>query len=145
MQFLNAYTEDHRDICEQLRLKEILWAAKLIPNKGTVPRCFFYNLIHNYRRLIRYQIIGLLKFQKAGDQDGFIGDFSAKTKLTTETYQLKVKTEPGDGLFEVSITYDIRRNAFSTKVSSRLISANFHRMNMKVSKNMYRISDFRRQ
>lgn len=93
MQFLNAYTEDHRDICEQLRLKEILWAAKLIPNKG------------------------LLKFQKAGDQDGFIGDFSAKTKLTTETYQLKVKTEPGDGLFEVSITYDIRRNAFSTKIS----------------------------
>ncbi|XP_076238504.1 uncharacterized protein LOC143181785 [Calliopsis andreniformis] len=93
IQFLNAYTEDHRDICEELRLKEILWAAKLIPNKG------------------------LLKFQKAGDQDGFIGDFSAKTKLTTETYQLKVKTYPGDGLFEVSINYDIKKNTFSTKIS----------------------------
>ncbi|XP_076395907.1 uncharacterized protein LOC100877796 [Megachile rotundata] len=93
IQFLNLYTDDHRDICEQLQLKEILWAAKLIPNKG------------------------LLKFQKSGDQDGFIGDFSAQTKLTSEIYQLKVKTEPGDGLFEVSITYDIKKNKFSTKIS----------------------------
>ncbi|XP_046142481.1 uncharacterized protein LOC114874273 [Osmia bicornis bicornis] len=93
IEFLNKYTEDHRDICEPLKLKEILWAAKLIPNKG------------------------LLKFQKSGDQDGFIGDFSAKTKLTSEVYQLKVKTKPGDGLFEVSITYDIKKNAFSTKIS----------------------------
>ena len=93
MQFLNAYTEDHRDICKELELKEILWAAKLMPSKG------------------------LLKFQKSGDQDGFIGDFSAKTKLTSETYQLKVKTVPGDGLFEVSVIYDIKKNTFSTKIS----------------------------
>ncbi|XP_076284101.1 uncharacterized protein LOC143210795 [Lasioglossum baleicum] len=93
IEFLNVYTEEHRKICERLQLKEILWAAKLLPNKG------------------------LLKFQKSGDQDGFIGDFSAKTKPTSETYQLKVKTNPGDGLFEVSITYDIRRNTFSTKIS----------------------------
>lgn len=93
IQFLNTYTEDHRDICEELKFKKILWAAKLIPNKG------------------------LLKFYKSGDQDGFIGDFSAKTKLTTETYQLKVKTVPGDGLFEVSINYDIKKNVFSTKIS----------------------------
>lgn len=58
-----------------------------------------------------------MKFQKSGDQDGFIGDFSAKTKLTIETYQLKVKTEPGAALFEVSITYDIKKNSFVTKVS----------------------------
>ncbi|XP_060814232.1 uncharacterized protein LOC132906245 [Bombus pascuorum] len=93
VQFLNVYTENHRNICEELKLKEILWAAKLIPNKD------------------------LLKFYKSGDQDGFMGDFSAKTKLTTETYQLKVKTEPGFGLFEVSINYDIKKNTFSTKIS----------------------------
>ncbi|CAL7939740.1 unnamed protein product [Xylocopa violacea] len=93
IEFLNSYTEDHRDICEQLQLKEILWAAKFIPNKG------------------------LLKFQKSGDEDGFVGDFSAKTKLTTEIYQLKVKTIPGDGLFEVSITYDMKKNTFLTKIS----------------------------
>ncbi|XP_015439519.1 PREDICTED: uncharacterized protein LOC107194414 [Dufourea novaeangliae] len=89
--FLNDYTKEYRRICAQLQLKEILWAAKLIPNEG------------------------LLKFQKSGDQDGFLGDFSAKTKLTTKIYQLKVKTEPGNGLFEVSITYNIRKNTFSTK------------------------------
>lgn len=49
-----------------------------------------------------------------------MGDFSAKTKLTTETYQLKVKTEPGFGLFEASINYDIKKNTFSTKVSLQL-------------------------
>lgn len=36
VQFLNVYTENHRNICEELKLKEILWAAKLIPNKGIV-------------------------------------------------------------------------------------------------------------
>ena len=71
--------------------------------------------------LLKYKIAGLLKFYKSGDQDGFIGDFSAKTKLTTETYQLKVKTVPGDGLFEVSINYDIKKNVFSTKVSNSII------------------------
>ncbi|XP_026672078.1 uncharacterized protein LOC108628160 isoform X1 [Ceratina calcarata] len=98
IQFLNSYTRDHRDICEELTLKEIMWSAKLIPNKD------------------------LLKFQKSGDQDGFVGDFSAKTKLNTEIYQLKVKTIPGDGLFEVSISYDIKKNSFSTKVSLLLYS-----------------------
>ncbi|XP_078052258.1 uncharacterized protein LOC144478335 [Augochlora pura] len=93
IEFLNSYTEEHRNICEKLQLKEILWAAKLLPNKD------------------------LLKFQKSGDQDGFIGDFTAKTKIISETYQLKVKTTPGNGLFEVSITYDIGKNTFSTKIS----------------------------
>lgn len=93
VQFLNDYTEDHRDICERLELMEILWAAKLIPNKG------------------------LLKFHKSGDQDGFIGDFSAKTQVTQDVYQLKVKTEPGEGLFEVSITHDLVKNTFATKIS----------------------------
>ncbi|CAK9833930.1 hypothetical protein ANTRET_LOCUS10540 [Anthophora retusa] len=93
IQFLNTYTEEHRDICEQLKLKEILWVAKLIPNKG------------------------LLKFQKSGDQDGFVGDFSAETKLVNEIYQLKVRTEPGDGLFEVSVTHDFKKNTYSTKIS----------------------------
>lgn len=70
--------------------------------------------------MLKCKIVDLLKFYKSGDQDGFMGDFSAKTKLTTETYQLKVKTEPGFGLFEVSINYDIKKNTFSTKVSLQL-------------------------
>lgn len=65
-----------------------------------------------------YDISGLLNFRKSGDQDGFIGDFSAKTKVTTEIYQLKVRTVPGDALFEVSIVHDLAKNTFHTKVGS---------------------------
>lgn len=64
-------------------------------------------------------ISGLLNFRKSGDQDGFIGDFSAKTKVTNEIYQLKVRTVPGDALFEVSIIHNLVKNTFLTKVSSK--------------------------
>lgn len=50
-----------------------------------------------------------------------MGDFSANTKLTTEMYQVKIRTEPGKGLFEGSISYDVQRNIFSMKVSSALM------------------------
>ncbi|XP_035734477.1 uncharacterized protein LOC118447091 isoform X1 [Vespa mandarinia] len=93
VQFLNTYTEEHRDICETLKINQILWSAKLLPTKG------------------------LLNFQKSGDQDGFVADLSAKTKLTSEIYQIKVKTEPGGGLFEASITYNVNKNIFNTKIS----------------------------
>lgn len=36
----------------------------------------------------------------------------------TEIYQLKVRTVPGDALFEVSIVHDLAKNIFHTKVSS---------------------------
>ncbi|XP_043284844.1 uncharacterized protein [Venturia canescens] len=93
VQFLNSYTEEHRNICEVLRLDKILWSSKLIPTKG------------------------LLNFKKSGDKDGFVGDFSAKTALMSEVYQVKVKTEPGGALFEASITHDVQKNAFQTKIS----------------------------
>ena len=64
-----------------------------------------------------WRFAGLLDFRKSGDQDGFIGDFSAKTKVPTEIYQLKVRTVPGDALFEVSITHNFAENTFHVKVS----------------------------
>lgn len=45
IQFLNSYTEDHRDICEKLKIKEILWAAKLIPNKGIINNYIFFSML----------------------------------------------------------------------------------------------------
>ncbi|XP_011498196.1 PREDICTED: uncharacterized protein LOC105362451 [Ceratosolen solmsi marchali] len=93
LKFLNSYTENHRDICEKLRLGQILWAAKLIPTKG------------------------ILHFQKSRDTDGFVSELSAKTKLTTELYQLKIKALPGKGLFEASISRDINKNIFFTRIS----------------------------
>ncbi|KAK0087881.1 hypothetical protein PV325_013870 [Microctonus aethiopoides] len=91
--FLNSYTEEHRNICHVLHLGQIIWSAKLIPTKG------------------------LLTFKKSGDLDGFMGDFSAKTAFSHETYQIKVKTQPGEGLFEASIEYDVTKNIFNIKIS----------------------------
>ncbi|XP_015587681.1 uncharacterized protein LOC107264194 isoform X2 [Cephus cinctus] len=93
IQFLNSYTEEHRHICELLSLKEILGSAKLMPTKG------------------------LLSFKKTRDKDGFLGDFSAKTVVTSEVYQLKIKSEPGDGLFEASISYNVKKKLFNTKIA----------------------------
>ncbi|XP_012284761.1 uncharacterized protein LOC105702073 [Orussus abietinus] len=93
LKFLNDYVEEHRNKCEILHLDSILWAAKLLPTKG------------------------LLNYKKSGDTDGFVGDFSANTKLTNEIYQLKIMTVPGGGLFEVSMSYDVKNNTFNTKIS----------------------------
>ncbi|XP_048514865.1 uncharacterized protein LOC105688188 isoform X2 [Athalia rosae] len=93
VKFLNDYLSPHQDICDTLKLNKIIWSAKLIPTEG------------------------LLNFRKSGDQDGFLGDFSAKTKLTNELYQLKVSVEPGDGLFEVSINHNIKENLYTTKIT----------------------------
>lgn len=65
-----------------------------------------------------WHFTGLLDFRKSGDQDGFMGDFTAKTKVATEIYQLKVKTVPGDALFEISITHNLAKNTFHVKVNS---------------------------
>jgi len=47
IQFLNGYTEDHHNICAILHLDEILWAAKLIPTKGTGrAKCIVYHIIY---------------------------------------------------------------------------------------------------
>lgn len=66
-------------------------------------------------------VSGLLNFQRSGDQDGFVGDFSAKTEITSEMYQLKVKTDPSGGIFEASITYDVKNDVFSVKVSREFL------------------------
>lgn len=95
--FLNAYTEEHRDICHVLKISEIIWSHRLIPTNG------------------------ILRFQGAGDRDGFIPDLSAKTQQTHDIYQVKVKTEPGGGLFEASIDHDVKKNVFSTKVRNLFI------------------------
>ncbi|KAF7997895.1 hypothetical protein HCN44_009293 [Aphidius gifuensis] len=93
IKFINSYTLEHRDICEILKLDEIIWSARLIPTDG------------------------ILKFQKTKDKDGFIGDFSSKTQLVNDIYQIKVKTMPGEGLFEVSVSHDVVKNIFNTQIS----------------------------
>ncbi|XP_058788866.1 uncharacterized protein LOC131662900 [Phymastichus coffea] len=93
VEFLNFYTGEHRDICQKLHVGQVMWASKLIPTKG------------------------LLHFERSRDADGFVAALNAKTQLTTEIYQLKIKTLPGNGLFEASISHDVQKDIFSTKIS----------------------------
>jgi hypothetical protein len=85
-------TESYRDICADLHVERIQWAAKLVPNEG------------------------LLRFRKNADIDGFVADLSAHTVVTQEVYQLKVSTMPGGGLFEASLMYDVTDGSFTVRV-----------------------------
>jgi hypothetical protein len=51
-----------------------------------------------------------------------MSELSANTQLTTELYQLKIKTLPGKGLFEASISRDVNKNIFSTKVCTQIFA-----------------------
>lgn len=78
---LNNYTEMRRDLCEKLKLAQIFWAMKMIPNDN------------------------LLKFKKNADIDGFVADMSAKMKITIHVYQIKVLVTPGNSIFEATISH----------------------------------------
>lgn len=90
---INRYTDENRNICEPLTLKEVVWSAKLIPQKS------------------------LLNFKTNKDSDGFLADLSADTKLTNELYQVKLITSPSLAIYESSIQYDIVNNIFRVKIS----------------------------
>lgn len=49
--------------------------------------------------------------------DGFLADLSGKTKLKTNTYQIKLLLTPGDSLFEASITHNLEKDKFDLKMS----------------------------
>ena len=93
VKYINSYTSEHRDLCSELKLQDIQWSAKLLPNEN------------------------LLKFKKNSDYDGFVGDMSDKMQISTEIYQVKVSLVPGNMLFEASIRYYVKENKFSVSVS----------------------------
>lgn len=90
---INKFTKDYRDICEELRLDEVKWSGKLIPQKG------------------------LLHFKSNKDTDGFLADLSANTKVTNEMYQVKIIASPSNAIYESSVLYDFALNEFHVKLS----------------------------
>ncbi|CAG9805099.1 unnamed protein product [Chironomus riparius] len=90
---INKYTSDYRDICEPLILKEVVWSAKLIPQKN------------------------LLNFKTNKDTDGFLADFNADTKVTSEMFQINIITLPSLAIYESSVLYDFINNVFRVKIS----------------------------
>lgn len=90
---INKFTKDFRTICETLTLKEVVWSAKLIPQKS------------------------LLNFKSNKDTDGFLADLSADTKVTNEMFQVKLITNPSEAIYESTVLYDFVNNVFRVKIS----------------------------
>ncbi|KAG5681365.1 hypothetical protein PVAND_010807 [Polypedilum vanderplanki] len=90
---INKFTQDYRKICMKLTLKEVVWSAKLIPQKS------------------------LLNFKSNLDTDGFLADLTANTKVTNEMYQVKIITNPSEAIYESTVLYDFTNNVFRVKIS----------------------------
>ena len=88
----SSYNAEFTDLCAILSIKQIHWATKMVPNKS------------------------VMKFKGALDNDGFVPDLTGNVHVTKETYQLKVKTSPGDGIFEFSVNYDVNSESYKLKV-----------------------------
>lgn len=91
--YLNNYTAPHRDLCETWQLHSVQWALKMTPNEN------------------------LLKFHKNADLDGFVPDMSARMQVNDNTYQIKVTLEPGNAIFEASITHNLVRDVMEMRLS----------------------------
>ncbi|KAK5972176.1 Elongation factor Tu [Trichostrongylus colubriformis] len=81
---INQQLKDVFHLCAKLSLKELLEARKLVPNEG------------------------VLKYKNAMDKDGFAPDLSGTTKTAFAHYQIKLRTQPGDAIYEVTLLYDFR-------------------------------------
>lgn len=85
---INLFTQESREMCHELRIEEIKWSGKLIPQKS------------------------LLKFKSNSDQDGFLADLSASTKITNDMYQVKIVASPSKAIYESSVLYDFTKDKF---------------------------------
>lgn len=90
---INEYTQPYRHICETLSVSDIEWVMKMTPNEN------------------------LIKYNKNADLDGFVADLSAKMKIKSDLYQIKVVLTPGDSVFEASATYSIHEDELNIKMS----------------------------
>ena len=90
---INGFTNEYRDMCQELSLSEISSSAKLIPQKS------------------------LLHFKSNKDTDGFVADMSGKTKILNDMYQVKIVVNPSSAIYEASVLYDFNENKFRVKIS----------------------------
>ncbi|EPB76550.1 hypothetical protein ANCCEY_04329 [Ancylostoma ceylanicum] len=79
---INKQLKDVLHLCAKLSLKELLDAKKLVPNEG------------------------LLKYKNVKDKDGFVPDLSGNTKTAFAHYQIKLRTTPGNAIYEVTLFYN---------------------------------------
>jgi hypothetical protein len=58
----------------------------------------------------------MLEFKKSIDPDGLKADLSDDTAVINVVVQIWIYTKPGDGLFEVTVNHNLKKN--TTAVSS---------------------------
>ncbi|CAJ0579700.1 unnamed protein product, partial [Mesorhabditis spiculigera] len=80
---INAQTEPERKLCAPLRLKNLMYARRMVPNEA------------------------MLKYKAVKDADGFVPDLSGTTKADLLFYQLKLRTTPGDAEYEVTLRHEV--------------------------------------
>ena len=93
---INAYINTYQSICESLLLAEINWVMKLKPHED------------------------LLRFKQNKDIDGYLADLSSRMKVNVELYQVKITVQPGQSIFEASVTHRISDNKFDVKFHKSL-------------------------
>ncbi|WKY03684.1 hypothetical protein Q1695_004996 [Nippostrongylus brasiliensis] len=91
---INRQLKDVFHLCAVLSLKELMEAKKLVPNEG------------------------LLKYKNVKDNDGFVPDLSGNTKPAFAHYQIKLRTKPGDAIFEVTLFYDFKASEVHIDLTS---------------------------
>lgn len=89
---LNEYTLAQRNKCAKLAVAEVFWVNMLRPNDN------------------------LLKFRKNADVDGFIPDLGGTVLDVDNVFQIKVRTVPGDGLYEASVTHYVKEDRMELKM-----------------------------
>lgn len=89
---LNEFTKNYRSMCAELSVSRIYYVTKLLPKDGVV------------------------KYAKNADYDGFVPDLSAKTKVDKNIYQIKALLNPGNSIFEASITHYLDEDSFKLEM-----------------------------
>lgn len=60
----------------------------------------------------------LLKFKQNRDPDGYLADLSStSTKISTNLYQIQVHVQPGDSIFEASLTHNLYTSQFIVNIT----------------------------
>ena len=80
---VNHLTKLSTELCQPLTLEAVTRAATFTPNAN------------------------LLKFKKSSDNDGRVPDLSGTTHPDVTLYQLSLRTQPGNGHFEVTIKHSL--------------------------------------
>ena len=61
-----------------------------------------------------------MDFVGNADNDGFVPKMGANQQVTVEKYEVKLETQPGSAMYEATLSYDRRTQAFSLKVRELL-------------------------